>query len=585
MNDRVLFNIFEVLNTNGFCMVNEKYLNNYEHNLFSYQFNKKSISSLDDFKNKIRTSNYFNKKTEVSNEPKENNSQKDINTTADSSNNSSNNIIQDEKKIINILSVNDKLSYIDNFEKDLKNNKKEKSIIYEYIIPIVHYRRDLKETWQTIFQQFIYAKMTDFPMQILLLNNITTSKISAKELYNYIWDYNSLYMIHPNRKTDDFWFNIDKDKENYKKCYPFVIRIVKKNTKFVLPYKCAKCKWFNFCSGCILSPDKASIKLESDNIIFVDWCNSFIDEEIESQNFYSKKFSSEEITLCIESAAKNDNNNQYQSIQDCFDLFFVKEKLEDPLSCRNCGGPQNFIKDYEINKLPYVLILSLKRFKYNENNNFKLRQLITYPLYNFKLKDKIYNLFGVVYHYGGINSGHYTCAIRKDKKWIMCDDSRVYELEEKRVMNSNAYLLFYIAEDSINSYSYYNCMNSLLKHIDVEKYKKTHIINDPNFFKGEPIRVKSKGNGYVVEDYIEDFNFIDEDKKEEKDKNEENKGEEEDKKEEKEENKENNDNNKEINVKKDGFVKVKFENKKEVENVDKNEVERLILVDEQKKDN
>ena len=71
--------------------------------------------------------------------------------------------------------MNDKLSYIDNFEKDLKNNKKEKSIIYEYIIPIVHYRRDLKETWQTIFQQFIYAKITDFPMQILLLNNNTAS--------------------------------------------------------------------------------------------------------------------------------------------------------------------------------------------------------------------------------------------------------------------------------------------------------------------------------------------------------------------------------------------------------------------------
>jgi len=68
-----------------------KYLNNYEHNLFSYQFNKKSISSLDDFKNKIQNSNYFNKKTEVSNEPKENNSQQDINTTTDSSNNSSNN--------------------------------------------------------------------------------------------------------------------------------------------------------------------------------------------------------------------------------------------------------------------------------------------------------------------------------------------------------------------------------------------------------------------------------------------------------------------------------------------------------------
>ena len=105
--------------------------------------------------------------------------------------------------------------------------------------------------------------------------------------------------------------------------------------------------------------------------------------------------------------------------------YFEKELLEDPLSCRVCGGPQNFIKNYEINKLPYVLILSLKRFKYNENNNFKLKQLITYPVDNFQLKDKKYNLFGVVYHYGSINSGHYICSIRHNKKWIVCDDNSV----------------------------------------------------------------------------------------------------------------------------------------------------------------
>ena len=561
MNDRVQFNIYEVLNTNGFCLINKNYLNNLEHNLLSYQFNKKGISSLKDFKEKI----YFKKEIETPNESKENNPQKESDTTSDSTNNSSNNIIQEEKKI-NILSINDKLSYLDNFEKELQNNKKNNEIIYEFIIPIVHYRPDITGNWQTIFQQFSYYKMSDFPMQLLILNNSSSNKLSSKELYNYIWDYNSLYMTHPNKKTDKFWFNIEKSSENYKKCYPFVIRIVKKNTKFSYIYKCSKCNWFNFCPGCILSPDEINIQLDSDNIIFVDWCNSFIEEEIESQNFYYKKFSNEEITLCIESAAKNNNNNQYQSIQDCFDLFFVKENLEDPLSCRICGGPQNFIKDYEINKLPYVLILSLKRFKYNENNNFKLRQLITYPLYNFKLKEKNYNLFGVIYHYGSINSGHYTCAIRKEKRWIMCDDNRVYDLEEKRVMSSNAYILFYIADDSISNYSYYNCMSSLLKHLDIDKYKKMHNIDDPNFFEGEPVRVNLKGNGYVVEDYIEDFTNEDkkEENKDENEKNEENKGE---------------------NNKKEGFVKIKFESIKEVQNVDKNKVERLILVDEQKKDN
>ena len=398
--------------------------------------------------------------------------------------------------------------------------KKLQLIISEILIPIVHYKRDLDDRWQTVFQQFCYSSMNDFPKQLLLLNNSPSSKISSKELYNFIWDYNSLYMIHPNKKVDQFWFNKDKESIDYKKCYPFVIRIVKQNTKFPLPYKCSKCLWFNFCIGCVLSPDKDDIKFENDDIIFVDWCNDFVQEEIESQNFYFKNFSNEEITLSIESAAKNDKNNQYQSIQDCFDLFFEKENLEDPLSCRVCRGPENFIKNYEINKLPYVLILSLKRFKYNENNNFKLRQLITYPINNFQLKDKIYNLFGVIYHYGGINSGHYTCAIRKDKKWILCDDSRISEIEEKRVMSSNAYILFYITEDSINTFSYYNCIKSLLQHMTSDKSRKTHNIKDNNFFSGEPVRVNKKGNGYIVEDYLEDFIIEKEIKEEPKDKKE-----------------------------------------------------------------
>ena len=284
-------------------------------------------------------------------------------------------------------------------------------------------------------------------------------------------------------------------------------------------------------------------------IIFVDWCNSLIKEEIESFNFNVKNFPDEEISQCIDSQAKNDKNKQYQSIQDCFDLFFEKEALEDPLSCRKCGGPQNFFKNYEINKLPHVLILALKRFKYNENMNFKLKQLITYPIDDFKLKDKTYNLFGVVYHYGGINSGHYVCAVRnKENKWILCDDNVLKEIDVKKVMTSNAYILVYISQDPINTYSYYNCMQSLLQHIIVDKLRRSHSFRDNNFFKGEPIRVRnSEEIGYVVEDYLEDFII------------------------------ENNENN----IKKEEKIKVKLESQKEEQYIDKNQIEKLILVDEQ----
>ena len=486
-------------------------------------------------------------------------------------------------------------------DKKINNNIiKKDTIIYEYIIPIVHFKRKLAEGSSTIFQDFDYQNMKEFPLQLLILNNSTSSKLSSISLYNYIWDYNSLYMNHPNKDINEFWFNIKPDSnQSYKKCYPFVIRIVKENIIYSSPYKCSKCPWYKFCIGCILYPNEIDVKLKSDDVIFVDWCNSFVKEEIDSQNFYYKNISNEEITLSIESAIKNDKENQYQSISDCFDLFFEKEALEDPLSCRKCGGPQNFYKNYEINKLPHVLILALKRFKYNENMNFKLKQLITYPMNDFKLKDKTYNLFGVIYHYGSINSGHYVCAVRKENKWILCDDSRVYEIDQKRVLSSNAYILFYISNESIDNSSYFSCMKSLLHNISVDKLKSIQNVKDGNLFKGEPVKVQKKGIGYVVEDYIEDSNFKNDNKDNEKDKN---NGKDKDIKE-KHEDKEKNEEKKEdenkqdkneiiieekkeeiINIKKDGKVKVKFELIKEIESVDKNEIEKLILVDEQKKD-
>jgi hypothetical protein len=331
-------------------------------------------------------------------------------------------------------------------------------------------------------------------------------------------------MNHPNKKKDKFWWNLDPNSNKYsKKCYPFVIRIVRKKKNFNSSFDCANCQWYNFCLGCILHPDDEKIlEIKSDCTIFVDWCNSLLKEEVDSCNFNVKRFSNEEITQCIESSAKNDKSKQYQSINDCFEFFFEKELLEDPLSCRVCGGPESFYKNYEINKYPYVLILSLKRFKFNENNGFKLRQLITYPLYDFTLKNQKYDLFGVIYHYGSINSGHYICVIKHKNKWILCDDRRIDEIDEARIMNSNAYILFYISKESINNNSYYNCMKSLMQHFVFNKTKNEIYIQDNNYFEGEPVGTPY-GEGYIMKDYINDFKIeenTEENDKEKKDNNE-----------------------------------------------------------------
>ena len=551
INDRIRLNIYEVFNSNGLNLIkkNKDCVNNGsnpELNLYSYKIKRKGISKYKDYKNEIQ------KIKKDGNAPS---------TTGET---------PSEENKINMLSLNDKILYYENdiFDNSINNEQNTKKankfkIFKEYLIPIVHYRRDLNPGRSSIFLDFYYSGLKGFPKQFLVFNNSNYYQITPKYLYNYIWDYNSLYMNHPNKKKDKFWWNLDPNSTTYsKKCYPFVIRIVKKKNTYKFSFDCAKCQWYNFCFGCILYPDDDKyLEMKSDYIIFVDWCNSLIKEEIDSYNFNIKKFSDEEIINCIESQAKNDKSKQYQSIKDCFDLFFEKELLEDPLSCRVCGGPQNFYKNYEINKLPYILILSLKRFKYNENNNFKLKQLITYPIKDFELKNQKYDLFGVIYHYGSINSGHYICSIKHENKWIICDDRNVYEIGEERVMNSNAYILFYISKDSINNNSYYNCLKSLMQHLVIDKNKKTYYFEDYNFFKGEPVET-DYGEGYIVEDYIEDFKF-EENNNENSQKNDKENKEESSESETKEETSSQNiiseDNNSTKNINKNGLIKVKFD--------------------------
>ena len=524
VHDKIRLNIYEILNTNGLSLIRQnkeikENLDNknkiYNFNLFSYKFKKKGISKLKDYektiessyKNKNNIKNNSNSKTN-----KEGKDEEDTKSTISASTQGET-PMEENKNILNIISINDKLNY---YEKEIldnniniKNTKKahKTKFFSEYLIPIVHYKRNTSPGRSFLFVDFYHSSIKDFPQQFLIFNNSNHQQITPKYLYNYIWDYNSLYMNHPNKKTNKFWFNIDFNSKSYtKKCFPFVIRIVKKNKKYSFNFQCSNCQWYNFCIGCILYPDDDKfLEIKSDSIIFVDWCNSLIKEEFDSSNFSIKEFSNEEITKCIESKAKNDKSKQYQSIKDCFDLFFEKESLEDPLSCNVCGVPQNFIKNYEIDKLPYVLILSLKRFKYNENINFKLKQLITYPITDFELKNKKYDLYGVVYHFGSINSGHYTCAIKYKNRWVMCDDRRLFEIEEENVMSSSAYLLFYISKESINNNSYYNSLSSLMQHIVIDKNKKEYKFEDNNFFKGEPVNTPY-GEGYIMEDYIEDFN-------------------------------------------------------------------------------
>jgi len=57
----------------------------------------------------------------------------------------------------------------------------------------------------------------------------------------------------------------------------------------------------------------------------------------------------------------------------------------------------------------------------------------------------IYDLIGVVRHYGQLNRGHYrSVALNSAKqKWLSFDDENVEEISEAGIVDSSAYVLFY----------------------------------------------------------------------------------------------------------------------------------------------
>ena len=131
--------------------------------------------------------------------------------------------------------------------------------------------------------------------------------------------------------------------------------------------------------------------------------------------------------------------------------------------CDNCGGLQEAEKRMKIKRLPKILALHLKRFKYTEDLQ-RLQKLFHRVVYPFYLRlfnttdeaedpDRLYELYAVVVHIGGgPYHGHYVSIIKtQDRGWLLFDDEMVEPVDKAYVRNffggegvlACAYVLFY----------------------------------------------------------------------------------------------------------------------------------------------
>lgn len=153
------------------------------------------------------------------------------------------------------------------------------------------------------------------------------------------------------------------------------------------------------------------------------------------------------------------------SVTSCLRKFSAEEMLceRNKFHCDNCGGLQEAEKRMKIKKLPKILALHLKRFRYSDDQGRldKVFHRVVYP-YHLRMfnttddaedPDRLYELYAVVIHIGSnAYHGHYVSVIKtQDRGWLLFDDEMVEPVDKNYVRNffgdkpgtACAYVLFY----------------------------------------------------------------------------------------------------------------------------------------------
>lgn len=157
--------------------------------------------------------------------------------------------------------------------------------------------------------------------------------------------------------------------------------------------------------------------------------------------------------------------DEHSSVTACLRKFSEEEMLceRNKFHCDRCGGLQEAEKRMKIKRLPKILALHLKRFKYTEDLQ-RLQKLFHRVVYPYHLRlfnttddaedpDRLYELYAVVVHIGGgPYHGHYISIVKTEERgWLLFDDELVEPVDKSYVQNffgdrpglACAYVLFY----------------------------------------------------------------------------------------------------------------------------------------------
>ena len=139
-------------------------------------------------------------------------------------------------------------------------------------------------------------------------------------------------------------------------------------------------------------------------------------------------------------------------------MFLKPENMtgECKWKCPRCKQYRDAVKKIDIWKLPPILIVHLKRFKYHGLWRDKITTNVDFPIENLNLDKYIlknekkgsqnYRLYAISNHSGTLDGGHYiaNCRHVSSNKWFKYDDTDVKEVHDLASLKSpTSYILFY----------------------------------------------------------------------------------------------------------------------------------------------
>lgn len=262
--------------------------------------------------------------------------------------------------------------------------------------------------------------------------------------------------------------------------YGFRLRVVSRDCK-----RCVSCPWYECCIGCYVLDDDTPTMVKDSDTVTVDWHFSV---DIASSGFGSRSTYSDSVTPISSTKSRKpgvipiknhpscsrgigSQDSSATTLEQCLDSFAEEEKIPEAY-CSRCKDFRVQTKRMSLWRLPPVVIIQLKRFQFTQQMRRKLRELVVFPVEGLDLTrilakeaqemdsrnghdeedpKKLYDLYGVIHHQGALSGGHYMASLKSefDGQWRFFNDAQVFEISSREVVDSSAYILFYMRRDMI----------------------------------------------------------------------------------------------------------------------------------------